>query len=110
MLHKFTKIMTIYYTVLDKPRVTDVIFIFPFGLFFALMTQKIKIFKKWKNATLSSHDVQFLRYCVPWMDGQTDRQTDEKKWHIKVDDPPKKTHWWHQKNQLINWISRSGVF
>ena len=25
------------------------------------------------------HDVQFLRYCVPWMDGQTDRQTDEKK-------------------------------
>ena len=46
MLHKFTKIMTIYYTVLEKPRVTDVIFIFPFGLFFALMTQKIKIFKK----------------------------------------------------------------
>ena len=46
MLHKFTKIMIIYYTVLEKPRVTYVIFIFIFGLFFALMTQKIKIFKK----------------------------------------------------------------
>ena len=60
---------------------------------FTLLTaQQIKIFKKWKNERntwryhhftyvyqkLWSDDVQFLRYGVWQMDGQTDRQTDRK--------------------------------
>ena len=40
---------------------------------------------------LWSDDVQFLRYGVQWMDGQTDGQTDRwKKRHIEVGAPPKK--------------------
>ena len=74
MLHKFTKIMTIYYTVLEKPRVTDVIFIFPFGLFFALMTQKSKSLKNEKmphydHMMYSSWDIVFHG----WTDRRTDR-------------------------------------
>ena len=57
-----TKIMTICYTVPEKRHVTDVIFIFHSGLFFvllplppSLMTQKIKILKKWKKNNWRYH-------------------------------------------------------
>ena len=47
ILHKCTEIMIIRYTVPEVRRVTDVVFIFHFGLFFALLppltTQKLKI-------------------------------------------------------------------
>ena len=57
-----TKIMTICYTVPEKRHVTDVIFISHSGLFFvllplppSLMTQKIKILKKWKKNNWRYH-------------------------------------------------------
>ena len=63
-----TKIMTICYTVPEKRHVTDVIFISHSGLFFvllplppSLMTQKIKILKKWKKTTTG--DIIILYMC-----------------------------------------------
>ena len=52
IVHKCTKIIIICYTVPEIWRVTDVIFIFHFRLFFALFlltTKKFKIFKKMKK-------------------------------------------------------------
>ena len=84
-----------------------------FGLFFALLppwqprksnlTKMKKNFWRYHHFTLAYHklwldDVQFLRYGVQQMDGQTDGQTDRrmdrrtdggKKWHIGVDALPK---------------------
>ena len=74
------KIMIICYTVPEIWSMTDVIFIFYYGLFFALLTPlttwKIKIKKndwRYHHFTLVylkwwSHDVRFLRYDVQWMD------------------------------------------
>ena len=58
-------IMIICYTVPEIGRVTDVIVIFHFGLFFALLpsltAQKIKILKKWKNLL----EISSFYICVP---------------------------------------------
>ena len=74
--------MIICYTVPEIQHVTHVIFIFHFGLIFALLppltTQKIKILKKiilqmcTKNY---DHDVQLLRYGAQQTDGRTERWT-----------------------------------
>ena len=76
------------YTVPEIQCMTDVIFIFHFGLFFALLgyflhfylltTQKIKILDKWRRyhhfthvyQKLWSYDVRFLKYGVWQTDGQ----------------------------------------
>ena len=92
------KIMIICYTVLEIWHMTDVIFIFDFGLFFALLppmaTQKSKFKRKLKKRP----QISFFYTCVTkimitwctvlkiWsaMDRWTDRQTDRwKKWHIE---------------------------
>ena len=84
------KIMIICYTVPEIWQVMDVIVIFHFGLYFALLppsAQKIKISKKWKNNWRYHHfrhvyqklwldDVRFLRYSARWTDRQTDGRTD----------------------------------
>ena len=84
--------MIICYSVPEKWCVTNVIFIFHSGLFFALLpsnSPKIKNYKKWKEfleisslntraPKLWSHDVWFLRYGA-W---KTDQRMDgQKKWH-----------------------------
>ena len=83
-----SKIMIIHCTVPEIRHVTDVIFIFHFGLFFALL----QIFEKMKRATrdiiilhmctkkLWSHDVQFLRYDVQQTDRRTDRKSEILRW------------------------------
>ena len=84
------KIMIICYTVPEIWCVTDVIVIFHFGLFFALLLQQPKNSKFWKNEKNSwryhhftyvyqklwSNDVWFLRYGAHqqingWMDGKS---------------------------------------
>ena len=93
------KSIIICYTVPVIRRMTDVIFISHFGLFFALLSplraQKIKIKKKMKK---TPGDIIILDMCtknydhmcmVPkiWcaMDGWMDRQTGRwKRWHIEV--------------------------
>ena len=89
ILHKFTKNHDhIYFTVPEIWRVTDIIGIFYFGLFFALLkpltAQKIKIKKKkrrkkvWRyhftymHQKFRSDDVWFLRYGVRRTDGKSD--------------------------------------
>ena len=81
------KNMIICYTVPEIQRVTDVIFIFHFGLFFVLYpsnnpkNQNLKKKKKKKNAwryhrftyvyqKVWSHDVRFLRYGARQTDGR----------------------------------------
>ena len=102
ILHKCTKNHD-HVSLPEIWHVTDVIFIFQFGLFFALLTPlkpwKIKIKKKkWKNCP---GDIIILHMCtinydhvwctVPEIWCVTDRQTDGwKKWHIEVGAPPKK--------------------
>ena len=92
-------------TVPEIWRMADVIVIFHFGLFFALLPpnspkNKNNKKKKMKKTTRRYHhfthvyqklwldDVQFLRYGARQMDRRMDRQ---KKWHIEVAAPPKKT-------------------
>ena len=89
ILQKCTKIMIICYTIPEIWHVTDVIVIFHFGLFFALLRPltalNIKISKKWKT----SLDIPSFYTCVPklWLDEvrflrNGARQTDgRKKWH-----------------------------
>ena len=90
ILHKCTKFIIICYTVPEIRCLMDVILIFYFGLFFALLTaQKIKISKKWKKHL----EISLFYTCVPkimitWctipeiimrpMDIQMDRWTDGK--------------------------------
>ena len=112
-----SKIMTICYTVPEIWCVMDAVFIFHFGLFFALLAplpkaSKIKILEKrkkpWKyqyyrNYTCVSkilipgcicHNLQLLRYGAPWRDGQIDGETGRQiKWHREVSAPPKK-YWY----------------
>ena len=91
--------MIICYTVPEIWCVTDVIVIFHFGLFFALLPpyqpKKSKFYKKEENMRryhhftyvyqkLWSDDVQFLRYGVQQTDGQTDGKS-----YIEVGIPPK---------------------
>ena len=101
------KIMIISYTVPNIQCMTDVIFIFHFRLFFALLLlppndpKKLKLKKKnEKNAwryhhfthvylKLWSHDVRFLRHGAQRTDRQTDRQAEKvtyKRWvpHLKM--------------------------
>ena len=83
------KIMIICYTVPEIWCMTNVIFIFHFWLFFALLPpsqpEKSKFKKNEKIAMryyhftqmyqkLWSYDVRFLRYCPRRTDGQMDRQ------------------------------------
>ena len=94
------------------------IVIFHFGLFFALLKNKIKIKKKMKKKNtwryhhfthvyqkLWSDDVQFLIYGAQWMDWQTDGQ---KKWQIEVDAPPKNV--WGLASYLPLWLYTGPVF
>ena len=60
ILHKFTKIMMIWYTVPEIWHVTDVIVIFHFGLFFALLPKKWK-FQKMKK---TPGDIIILHKCI----------------------------------------------
>ena len=86
-----TKIMIICYSVPEIWHVTNVIVIFHFGLFFALIQpKKSKFWKKWKKTPWRHHhftyiyqklwsdDVWFLRYGVRQTVGQTDGQMDGK--------------------------------
>ena len=81
--------MIICYTVPEILHVTDVIVIFHFGLFFALLptnTPKNQNFTKMKKSqrdiiilhmcTKNYDDLWFLRYGMQWGDGQTDRKND----------------------------------
>ena len=90
------KIMIRWYLVPEIWCVTDVIVIPHFGLFFALLAQKIKILKKWKKASRYHHftyvylklwsgDVRFLKYGAWQMDRRMDRKSDTKRWvpHLK---------------------------
>ena len=94
------KIMIMCYTVPEVWHVTDVIFIFQFGLFFALLTPlkpwKIKIKKKKKKLPWRHHHFTHVHHklwsCMMYSswDMVRDRQTDGwKKWHIEVGAPPK---------------------
>ena len=98
------KIMIICYTVTEIWCVTDVIVIFHFGLFFALLSplpltaQKIKISEKWKNLLEISSFCTcvpeiMIRWCmIPeiWCttDRGTDRKSDIMRWvpHLKTFD------------------------
>ena len=97
------KIMIISYTVPEIRCMADVIVIFHFRLFFALLhplptnspknqiSKKGKIAWRYQNFThvyqkLWLDDVWFLRYGVWQLEGQTERQ---KKWHIEKGAPPK---------------------
>ena len=90
--HHFThvpKIMIIWYTVSEIWHVTDVIAIFHFGQFFAVLpltAQKTKISKKMKEAWRYQHftqvyqklwfdDVRFLRHGAGWTDRRTEKVT-----------------------------------
>ena len=91
-----TQVMIICYTVPEIWHVTDVIFIFYFGLFFAVLppvtTKTIKIFKKWqKEAWRYSLYICVPKLMITWCtlpdiwcttDGWTD------KWHIEVGASP----------------------
>ena len=85
------KIMIKWCTVLEIWWMTDVIVIYHFGLFFALLSpwqpQKSKFWKNEKNTwrydhftyvyqKLWSDNVQFLRYAARQMDRQTDGKAD----------------------------------
>ena len=84
------KIMIICYTVPEIWHVTDVIVIFHFGLFFALLQPKKSNFKKKKVKNSGDiiilhtpvyhkfwlDDVRFLRYGAQQTDGQTDGKSD----------------------------------
>ena len=108
------KIMMICYTVPEIWCMTDVIVIFHFGLFFALLQpKKSKLYKNKKNTWRYDHfiyvchkfwsdDVRFLRYGVRRTDGRKDGQ----KGHIEVGPPPKKTiffSFWIEKTQYTNF-------
>ena len=99
--------MIMCYTVPEIWCMTNAIFIFHFGLFFALLPPKSpknqNLKKNWKQIEknawryhhfthayqkLWSDDVKFLKYHARQMDGQMDRW---KKRHIKVGAPPKNT-------------------
>ena len=97
ILHKCTKIIIICYTVPKIWRLTDVIFIFHFGLFFALLSlppnsPKNKNEKALRDIILciciKNYDHMI---CGSWdrvCDGRMDRQMDgRKKWHIDVSTP-----------------------
>ena len=84
------KIMIICYTVPEIWRVMDVIVIFHFELFFALLPRKSKFQKNEKKNPLRYYhfthvyqqlwldEVQFLRYGAQRTDGQTDGWTEKK--------------------------------
>ena len=98
ILHKCTKFIIICYTVPEIRCLMDVILIFYFGLFFALLppnSPKNQNFKKMKK---TPGDIIILHMCAKnndhmmydsWnyyaTDGHTDGQMDRwKKWHIEV--------------------------
>ena len=105
--HHFTEVYqkSWSYTILFlRHDVTDVIIIFHFGLFFALLapltTRKIKISIKWKifleiSLFYTCVPKIMIRWCtVPEIWCTTDGQMDEqKKWHIEVGAPPRKKLW-----------------
>ena len=62
ILHKCTKIMIICYTVPEIWRVTDVIVIFHFGLFFALLQSKKSQFQKNEKKGL---EISSYYTCIP---------------------------------------------
>ena len=85
-------IMIICYAVPEIGCVTDVILIFHFGLFFALLTpndpksQNLERMKKTRRT-----------------DGQTDGQTDgRKKWHVEVGATPKRNYEFCQIYHSLN--------
>ena len=99
------KIIIICYTVTKIWHMTDVIAIFQFGLFYALLLpwqlEKLKFNKKKSKKSLRYHhftyvyqklwsdEVWFLRYGAWWTDGQMGRW---EKWHIEAGATPKNTH------------------
>ena len=98
ILHKCTKIIIICHTVPKIWRLTDVIFIFHFGLFFALLSlppnsPKNKNEKALRDIILCICTKNYDHMiCGSWdrvCDGRMDRQMDgRKKWHIDVSTPP----------------------
>ena len=95
--------MNICYTVPEIWCVTDVIVIFHFGLFFALLptsSPKNKNFKKMEKKIPGYFIILHIctniyDYTVPEIWCATDERTDgrmdgRKKWHIEVGTPPKK--------------------
>ena len=121
ILHKCTKIMIIWYTVPEIWRVTDLIVIFHFGLFFALFPFFQKNEKKaWRYHHITHvyqklwlDGVRFLKNGAPWTDGRTEG----KKWHKEVGAPPKITQkgtcnfpLWFAIVRLYNLGKRSLVY
>ena len=110
------KNMIICYTVPEIQRVTDVIFIFHFGLFFVLYPSnnpKNQNLKKKKKRKKTPGDIIVLHMCtkkydhmmyVSW-DMVRDRQTEGKKWHIEVGAPPnnKGSCSYLSYNQIFVW-------
>ena len=102
------KIMIICYIVPEIWCMTDVIVIFHFGIFFALLPclepKKSKLKKNFKKCL----EISLFYLCVPkiiirwctvpeilcttdgWTDGRMDRWMDGQKWYIEVGAPPKK--------------------
>ena len=92
------KIMIICYTVPEIWCMMDITVIFHFGIYFALTAQKFKISKKWKKC----QEISSFHTCVPkimigwctvpeiWC-AMDQHMYGQKKWHIEVGVPTKKS-------------------
>ena len=113
------KIVIICYTVPETWRLTDVNFIFHFGLFFypftPLTTRKIKVSKKQKKNLEISFYMFSQKIMITWCmfheiwcvtDGQMDKRTVvQKKWHVEVGAPPNNRN----KSHNLFWVPKAVI-
>ena len=113
------KIVIICYTVPETWRLTDVNFIFHFGLFFypftPLTTRKIKVSKKQKKHLEISFYMFSQKIMITWCmfheiwcvtDGQMDKRTVvQKKWHVEVGAPPNNRN----KSHNLFWVPKAVI-